>query len=117
MQISILEYTKGYFGEQDNGREMMEAKDTVMSEKEWLKLWYSGDDKKHLKVYDDYLSGLINQAEISFEAGMKKVMEWITSEFSIDYDCGHFLIFDIDEDKWQAQLKEWGIEEVKEQKK
>jgi len=53
----------------------MEATDTVMSEKEWLKIWYSGDDKKHLKVYDDYLSGLVNQAEISFKAGYEQALK------------------------------------------
>ena len=63
-----------------------------------------------------YEEGAKAQDEISFKAGMKKVVEWVKSHG--DWDCGHFIFgFDIDQDIWDAQLKEWGIEEVKEQVK
>ena len=35
--------------------------DRLLTKDEWLAIWYSGDDEKHLKVYKDYLSGLIRQ--------------------------------------------------------
>ena len=90
----------------------MEAIDTVMSEKEWLKIWYSGDDKKHLKVYDDYLSGLINQAEISFpkgiDKGRKEVVEWI-EEHQTHIGGGNQMFNLVLGQDWQAKLKEWGL--------
>jgi len=46
--------------------------------------------------------------ELSFKAGRKEVMDWIKSHG--DWDCGHFIFgFDIDQDIWNAKLKEWGI--------
>jgi len=42
------------------------------------------------------------------QAGIKEVVDWVMSES--DYDCGHFIFgFDIDQDIWNAKLKEWGI--------
>ena len=63
--------------------------------------------------YFDYIS--VNdrviaeaQADISFKAGIKEVVEWIKSHG--DWDCGHFIFgFDIDQDIWNAKLEEWGI--------
>jgi hypothetical protein len=92
-------------------RRNMEAKDTVMSEKEWLEIWYSGDDERHLKVHNDYLSGLIRQAEISFKAGIEEVMEWIRTNKSCRSDFmtpGEFY-FRINEVDWQAFQKSKGL--------
>jgi len=47
-------------------------------------------------------------AEISFNEGIKEVVDWIKSHG--DWDCGYFIFgFDIDQDIWNAKLKEWGI--------
>ena len=56
------------------------------------------------------------QAEISFKAGMKKVVEYLNIDFShMGLIEGVPAWIPIDWQGWQAFLKEWGIEEVKEQ--
>jgi len=45
------------------------------------------------------------QAEISFKAGIKEVVEWVKER-----DCGTKSSVWLFRDNWQAKLKEWGIE-------
>ncbi len=69
----------------------MEAKDTVIN---------LGDtDNKSLKIMMEKI--LLQQAEISFKAGERKVAKWVIEH----YDNGLFL------DEWKAQLKK--LEQLK----
>ncbi len=45
------------------------------------------------------------QAEISFKAGMKEVVEWVkaSGDASLYTQQGEYT------DEWQAKLKEWGL--------
>ena len=77
----------------------MEAKDTV-------KYPPNSQILPEIAVYQNAL--LLEQAEISFEAGMRTVVEWIEKHdhsTCMDCSCG----FDFRLDEWQAQLKEWNI--------
>lgn len=46
------------------------------------------------------------QAEISFKAGIKEVVEWLKSYKRDEISCDTWLI---PNDAWQFKLKEWGI--------
>ena len=90
----------------------MEAIETVMSKKEWLEIWYSGDDEKFLKIYNDYLSGLIKQASISFKAGqdsrLREVEEWMDKNClgcRSNTPCNTDEYLGFHKESWQAFLK------------
>lgn len=72
----------------------MKAKDTVMKKK-----WMSRE------VANDQNALLLEQAEISFKAGIREVVEWIDNR----PDClaGSVLLH---KDEWQAKLEEWETE-------
>lgn len=85
----------------------MEAKDTEMTTLEINGLLttgqfsgstaYDGD----CRLYDSpYHKIVVHQAEISFKAGIKEVVDAVKNTFP----HGHVLL-----DEWQAKLKEWGI--------
>jgi len=91
----------------------MEAEDTVMSFTEQTK---EMDRVEHAK---EPMSGCLirKQAEISFRAGIKEVVEWMNERNTLKLKslegtgdwfkhCGLLVPMD----KWQAKLKEWGIE-------
>ena len=85
----------------------MEAKDTIMSDKE---LSHFGADNIPMPeggqtLFLNITLVLEKQAEISFKAGIKEVVEWIKER-----DCGDKSCVAITIDDWQAKLKEWGIE-------
>lgn len=84
----------------------MEAKDTVMSNEDILDKLRELSDDHWAKVLDDihYYEREL-QAEISFKAGIKEVVDWINSNWFYA-SCGDMYLHG---DKWQAQLKEWGI--------
>lgn len=73
----------------------MEAKYTVMTWKQTVEC--SHNPNKELRERDICLA----QAEISFKAGIKEVVEFIKGEGV------HWLVGE--EIKWRAKLKEWGI--------
>ena len=81
----------------------MEAKDTVMSPQQRVTFdnrFTTG--KVHLRELAEA------QAEISYKAGMKEVVEWVKANKSCRSDFmtpGEFY-FRIDENEWQAFLKE-----------
>lgn len=79
----------------------MKAKDTVMP------LEYSVLDGLHCAGISDktILCALNEQAEISFQAGIKEVVEWIRKYMPDEWSSV------MDWSIWQAQLKEWGISE------
>jgi len=47
------------------------------------------------------------QAEISFKAGIKEIVEWMRRESIAPEDGNYRPISPL---KWQSKLKEWGIE-------
>ena len=47
------------------------------------------------------------QAEISFKAGIKEVVEWIDSQWK-NYPVSNFVIA---HEAWHYKLKEWGIDD------
>ena len=114
----------------------MEAKDTVMNYE--LKLCHSLIGKYSLSAIKDVIDEeCLAQAKISFragqedvmklthpyfqviakhwfdvgkKAGIRKVVEWIRENISVDTSDGGILISGYAAgEKWQAKLKEWGI--------
>ena len=76
----------------------MEAKDTVMNEEERKRFYpWLNEYKEELDAY------LYVQAEISFKAGIKEVVDFLT-----EHNCG-LDSCDMEYQIWQAQLKEWGL--------
>lgn len=76
----------------------MEAKDTILGVAQDA-IW-------------DFEKFKLDQAEVSFRAGIKEVVEWIKEHSNDDdeYNIGGKVFFLND---WQAQLKEWGLQENK----
>ena len=84
---------------------MLEAKDTVMKGEQARMAYLSG---RTVEV----------QAEISFKAGIKEIVDWLNKENTLKWKsltntpdwfrhCG----LGISDEKWQAKLKELGIED------
>ena len=84
----------------------MEAKDTVMSNEQIARV--TDFSVKNVAYLDRVIAQV--QAEISFKAGCREVVEWLVSHNRskiMDFIGEPLYIFD---DEWQAKLKEWGIE-------
>ncbi len=77
---------------------IMEAKDTVMSNV-WREI-VGGTEKGKISIRAE----LEAQAEISFKAGIKEVVEWIEAK-NHPINISHIHIV---KTEWQAKLKEWG---------
>ena len=79
----------------------MKAEDTVMKEPKLRSM--------HAWIYDDKCIGCLSltcgtQADITWKAGIKEVVDWV-EKMNISLD-----IFDhvaIEGDAWQAKLKDW----------
>ena len=91
----------------------MVAKDTVMRIYECLQ--NSDWDEGGGYFAESVAKALVEQAEISFKAGIKEVVEWIDTHQSCDITQ---VTFDrksvepcvlIKNSGWQAKLKDWGI--------
>lgn len=83
----------------------MKAKDTVISSQQMLDVMCSIPPKKRGEDYSRLNKAMCNkQAEISFKAGIKEVVEWF--EQNINYKNSSIREWD----KWQAKLKEWECE-------
>ncbi len=78
----------------------MEAKDTVKA---------YGELKTHLAdigIYEPLEQDLrMAQAEISFKAGIKEVVEWVA--YSDEGGKNRAITFPLKD--WQAQVKDWGL--------
>ena len=100
---------------------MMEAKDMVMGKKETLAL---ADEGAYIgPVLLGYLKRVKKaQAEISFKAGRKEVVDWVkdnnalrdepwSTEYTEAYGYDPMVEGDVilSYFEWQAKLKEWGI--------
>ena len=88
----------------------MEAKDTyIMESKNKLMVLTCHDDLSRELWVDALIS---EQAEISFKAGKKEVVDWVNDWFvlnntEINVNTPTRIV---DETKWRAKLKEWHIE-------
>lgn len=81
----------------------MEAKDTVMSPEEISANSYELTPTRFAQA----------QAEISFRAGMREVVDSLIKDFDYCDSAGDNFTgigYFISTDEWQAKLKEWGIE-------
>ena len=96
----------------------MGAKDTVIKDKELalIKMEHvteMGETRPDIREYVD--AALERQAEISFKAGRKEVVEFIREHSLnplpsfIDPSVRNFQT-NLTAEVWQAKLKEWGIE-------
>lgn len=84
----------------------MEAKDTVMSGDQQGYYW----NENRYGIQCDTQGLLKAQAEISFKAGMKEVVEWITQENERDLFEGDAKVaLWVRRKQWQVKKKEWGI--------
>ena len=91
----------------------MEAKDTVMSKSQVNEILkrkgvFIPDFVEYNESHPDYKFCLA-QAEISFKAGIKEVVDWIEENNSSSPLVSWITIFRFQEDEWLAKLKEWGI--------
>jgi len=102
----------------------MEAKDTVMDREETEKARKLGGEEYMVAVQSnletpslDYCcnnSQNLAQAEISFKAGMKEVVDWM-DQFKVERLNTGKIRFVLSMDLWQAFLKSKSIEEEHEQ--
>ena len=89
----------------------MKAKDTVMKEREckliFVKSVLFGRRQGHVNI----LSELETQAEISFKAGIKEMVEFCEENQMPDNPESNPYpgIIIISKAYWQAKLKEWGV--------
>jgi len=96
---------------------MTEAKDTVMEGNQIAACYGIKANTTHGILWEDARKAVdveiaTRQAEISFKAGMKEVVEFIeqNSENIYSNDTRYSSVQAIGKVLWQAQLKEWGIE-------
>jgi hypothetical protein len=75
---------------------MMEAKETVMSSEERTKVLIDIGSDNCDEVIDEAICQ--KQAEISFKAGIKEVVDWVDSFIPSQYRK---------EELWQAKVKGW----------
>ena len=83
----------------------MESKDTVMGNKSRDKFFKEigwVNDSICEKFLDDLCE---KQAEVSFKAGMKEVVEWVNKHSKIYQGYPYYI-----EEELDAKVKEWGIE-------
>jgi hypothetical protein len=85
----------------------MEAKDTLIKtdeiEKISLGFLYPSNIETTIKLLD-------KQAEVSFKAGIKEVVEWINNNwYSAKFYAWENNCMGINAKEWQDKLKEWGI--------
>ena len=89
----------------------MEAKDTyIMESKNKLMVLTCHDDLSRELWVDALIS---EQAEISFKAGIKELVDWVEEHGEKIYEDFHpdfIALRRIAEDEYQAKLKEWHIE-------
>jgi len=89
----------------------MEAKDTIIDINQWLDR--NGIDrafKKDMKkTYDAIKGDLEAQAEISFKAGIKEVVDDMEKVMSHISSGQRIATFEKVLEKWQAKLKEWEL--------
>ncbi len=104
----------------------MEAKDTVMNKRD-ITAAILADEAKHgathsPKYFSENITELKStakaQAEVSFKAGIREVVEWIrqqptmgTGVYIVGVDAEQIYGWKVLIGKLQAKLKEWGLEQ------
>ena len=79
----------------------MEAKDTVMAREQLKEITFCRISGRYGRVAEA-------QAEISFKAGTREVVEWLKERQGNWCDeCGTVIVIELEE--WRAKLKEWGL--------
>jgi nucleoid DNA-binding protein len=63
-----------------------------------------GDKMEAKDTVKNAFTPAYEQAEISFRAGIKEVVEWVNNNINTDEEVAFKGI-----GSWQAKLKEWGI--------
>ena len=88
----------------------MEAKDTIRHNVGCFAAGYmTGGYLRDNEVHYECTCGRVEQAEVSFQAGINEVVEWLkASEYTGIFSSKYFLM--VDSRNWQAQKKKWGIE-------
>jgi len=88
----------------------MEAKDTVMGRDKLTALYHDIPFQENVTdafYITDRLERIAKaQAEISFKAGIKEVVDWLLSEGGFPWSMDEY---PKRIKRWQAKLKEWGI--------
>ena len=80
----------------------MEAKDTAYTERDIVGLRALAElDIHNGKEVLFNMDVAKWQAEISFKAGMQKIVDWIKEQPYLEMELGI--------EKWQAKLREWGV--------
>jgi uncharacterized protein YkvS len=88
----------------------MNAKDTVMSPQKRASIIHKNGTSKIGSVHIVCKKVTEAQAEISFKAGIKEVVDWInnnSTKETCEYD-NNYLLQRFNAKEWQAKLKEWG---------
>ncbi len=93
---------------------MSNWKDTVIKKfsKVVAKVWDKHDDYADAQFWQSIYTAVAEaQAEVSFKAGIKEVVEWIEKLSYINRGQGKPFESErcFEEFKWQAKLKSWGI--------
>ena len=90
----------------------MKAEDTAMSDEDLMDIaWRIYPDKTNTPFITQERRAVAKaQAEISYKAGIKEVVDWINENNSIMVvkDDGATMFLYVG-NEWQAKLKEWGI--------
>ncbi len=86
----------------------MEAKDTIMSRDNIDQIIFRSPYRWQISHVPTALEIAETQAEISFKAGIREVVELLEPSryYDKEFNC---YFFEVSGDKWQAKLKEWGI--------
>jgi len=90
----------------------MEAKDTAIQAADECEAipfkWANPEDMYYVRAICE------TQAEISFKAGIEEVVEWLKQENDKNPRVldGSFIIAKLNQERWQAKLKEWEIDGI-----
>lgn len=92
----------------------MKAKDTVMKVPD---IPIGMEERIYPFTPEELRKELLIQAEISFKAGVREVVEWVRGYWVKHYETMppkrepiREITIQVEADEWQAKLKEWGIE-------
>ena len=90
----------------------MKAKDTVIKETPQISMSFAQLLSKYMAL-DDFQkivrADRQAQAEISFKAGIREVVEWIEDHSLVEQYEGEEISYWVPRSKWQEQLKKWEV--------
>jgi hypothetical protein len=91
----------------------MKASDSVLNESQILSRLRELTDDEWLKVIGSPIRFYMNaQAELSFQAGIREVVEWlqVNCKFGLEAGINGREVATFVTSAWQQQLREWSIE-------